>query len=288
MTPVRHALYTNQRAALDALLAADPPLDVLDLAATGQADELRAQPRRRAGPGQRARRRRLHRAAPRRASSAAPAAVGVLLAAGRRPQPAADNPLKVRAAALRGCGARPRGGPRCCWTAGADPNARQQRRLHRAARRRAARRRRRCPRSCSTHGADRTARRRRPRPGRPGRRPQARAPTPWKWTLPFERARACARSTKSSRLIAARNSRATSLQPRRLRAQVEQALLGVEPELDRGRHLVGGHRRDLLADPACGRWPARRAPRRRRARRRPPRRPASSTRSSRNSTVPAG
>ncbi len=41
MTPVRHALYPNQRAALDALLAADPPLDVLDLAATGRADELR-------------------------------------------------------------------------------------------------------------------------------------------------------------------------------------------------------------------------------------------------------
>jgi len=31
-----------------------------------------------------------------------------------------------------------------------------------------------------------------------------------KWTLPFDRARACARSMKSSRLIAARNSRVTS------------------------------------------------------------------------------
>src|SRR4051812_31036026 len=41
MTPARHALYATQRPTLDALLAATPPLGVLDLAATGQVDELR-------------------------------------------------------------------------------------------------------------------------------------------------------------------------------------------------------------------------------------------------------
>ena len=67
-----------------------------------------------------------------------------------------------------------------------------------------------------------------------------------KRTRPFERARACARSTKSSRFSAARNRLGGEREARGLRAQVEQALLGVEAEVDGGRHLVGRHPADLV------------------------------------------
>jgi ankyrin repeat protein len=123
MTPVRHALYTNQRAALDVLLAANPPLGVLDLAATGQADELRA---RLAAEPQRANERArdgftaLHLAC---FFGGAPA-VGVLLEAGADPNPPADNPMKV-APLHSAAAARNREAVRLLLAAGADPNARQ-------------------------------------------------------------------------------------------------------------------------------------------------------------------
>jgi uncharacterized protein len=121
MTPVRHALYVNQRAALAALLAADPPLGVLDLAATGRAEELQ---------------RKLDReAANERAQDGFTAlhlacffggaeAVRVLLEAGADPNPSQDNPMTV-APLHSAAAARDREAVRLLLEAGADPNARQ-------------------------------------------------------------------------------------------------------------------------------------------------------------------
>src|SRR3954447_6595842 len=124
MTPVRHALYTNQRAALAALLAADTTHAVLDLAATGQVEELRA---RLAVDPQRANERArdgftaLHLAC---FFGGAPA-VGVLLEAGADPNPPPDNPMKV-APLHSAAAARDREAVRLLLEAGADANARQQ------------------------------------------------------------------------------------------------------------------------------------------------------------------
>jgi ankyrin repeat protein len=124
LTPVRHALYVNQRAALDALLAADPPLDVLDLAATGRAEELRArlndEPARanaRARDGFTA----LHLAC----FFGGTDAVRILLEAGAEPNPPQDNPLSV-APLHSAAAARDREAVRLLLEAGADPNAQQQ------------------------------------------------------------------------------------------------------------------------------------------------------------------
>src|SRR3954471_1320485 len=123
MTPVRHALYTNQRAALAALLAANPPLRVLDLAATGQVDELRA---RLAAEPDRANERAhdgftaLHLAC---FFGGAPA-VRVLLQAGADPNPPPDNPMKV-APPHSAAAARDREAVSLLLAAGAEPNARQ-------------------------------------------------------------------------------------------------------------------------------------------------------------------
>jgi uncharacterized protein len=123
MTPVRHALYLNQRAALDALLASDPRLEVLDLAATGQADELRARleadpalANERAQDGFTA----LHLAC----FFGGADAVRVLLEAGADPNPPQDNPMSV-APLHSAAAARDREAVRLLLEAGADPNARQ-------------------------------------------------------------------------------------------------------------------------------------------------------------------
>jgi ankyrin repeat protein len=123
MTPVRHALYTNQRAALEALLAADPPLGPLDLAATGRADELRErlaehpkQANARARDGFTA----LHLACFFGGSEA----VRVLLEAGADPNPPQDNPMRV-APLHSAAAARDSEAVRLLLEAGAEPNARQ-------------------------------------------------------------------------------------------------------------------------------------------------------------------
>jgi uncharacterized protein len=123
MTPVRHAFYTNQRAALEALLASDPPLGLLDLAATGQADALRARladdpalANAQARDGFTA----LHFAC----FFGGSAAVQALLEAGADPNPPADNPMRV-APLHSAAAARDREAVRLLLEAGADPNARQ-------------------------------------------------------------------------------------------------------------------------------------------------------------------
>ena len=123
MTPVRHALYLNQREALDALLVADPPLDVLDLAATGQTQQLRerlaAEPARadeRAGDGFTA----LHYAC----FFGGTEAVKTLLEAGADPNPPQDNAMGV-APLHSAAAARDREAVRLLLEAGADANARQ-------------------------------------------------------------------------------------------------------------------------------------------------------------------
>jgi ankyrin repeat protein len=123
MTPVRHALYLNQRAALDALLAADPPLDVLDLAATGRAQELQArladdpaQASARAQDGFTA----LHLAC----FFGGTEAVAALLTAGADPNPPQNNPMGV-APLHSAAAARNREAVKLLLEAGADPNARQ-------------------------------------------------------------------------------------------------------------------------------------------------------------------
>ena len=102
-----------------------------------------------------------------------------------------------------------------------------------------------------------------PRPAR-GWRPAARAQP--KRTFPFERARACARSMKSRRLSAARSSRVTSRSRAFSERRLEQALLGLQPEVDRRGHLVGAHRLERARARARCRSPARRASRTPRAR----------------------
>jgi len=123
MTPVRHALYLNQRGALDALLAAGPPLDVLDLAATGRADDLRA--RLAEDPGRANERAQdgftaLHLAC----FFGGADAVRVLLEAGADPNPPQDNPMSV-APLHSAAAARNREAVRLLLEAGADANARQ-------------------------------------------------------------------------------------------------------------------------------------------------------------------
>ena len=220
------ALYHRRPEARDALLAAGAPVGPLEAAALG--DVAQARGRR----SERARRRRLHAAAPgrvlRRGGGGARDPRH-----GRRPGRRRRQHVQVRPIHSAVRGRRPRRRVRALLEAGANPNVAPAGRLHAAARGRAPRRR--SCRATAEHGAD---------SARPTTCGTARA-QPVKWTLPFERARACARSMKSSRLIAARHRRATSFIRARLRAQVEQALLGVEPELDRRRHLVGRHRLDL-------------------------------------------
>jgi ankyrin repeat protein len=123
MTPVRHALYLNQRAALDAMLAADPPLDVLDLAATGRAEQLRerlaadpAAAHARAEDGFTA----LHLAC----FFGGTEAVAALLEAGADPNPPQDNAMGV-APLHSAAAARNREAVRLLLEAGADANARQ-------------------------------------------------------------------------------------------------------------------------------------------------------------------
>jgi ankyrin repeat protein len=123
MTPVRHALYLNQRAALDAMLAADPPLGVLDLAATGRAEQLRqrladdpAQANARAQDGFTA----LHYAC----FFGGTEAVQALLQAGADPNPPQENPMGV-APLHSAAAARNNEAVRLLLEAGADANARQ-------------------------------------------------------------------------------------------------------------------------------------------------------------------
>jgi ankyrin repeat protein len=123
MTAVRHALYLNQRQALDALLAAEPPLDVLDLAATGRAQQLRqrlaeepARADERAQDGFTA----LHLAC----FFGGTEAVAALLESGADPNPPQDNPMSV-APLHSAAAARNREAVRLLLEAGADANARQ-------------------------------------------------------------------------------------------------------------------------------------------------------------------
>ena len=219
---MRIALYHRQPAVLEALLAAQPPLDGLDHAALGWADDLRRDVA--AGPGARlaALGRRLHGAALRlllrRRRGDRGAARGrrrperrggrTRRACGRcTPPPPRATPSR------RGCcsrpaptptRARPAASPRCrrprthdddalaalLLRHGADPSLRNDEGADAAGIARANE----SAAVLALLGA-----------------PTAERAQPPKWTLPFERARACARSTKSSRLIAPRNRRATSL-----------------------------------------------------------------------------
>ena len=122
VSAVRIALYHRQPAALEALLAAQPPLDGLDHAALGWADDLRADVatdsglvRRRSADGFTA----LHYAC----FFGTPEAVAVLLDAGADPDARAESPA-VRplhsAAAVGNTEAI-----RLLLQAGADPNTRQ-------------------------------------------------------------------------------------------------------------------------------------------------------------------
>jgi ankyrin repeat protein len=121
---VRLALYHRQPEALAALLAAAPPLDGLDHAALGWADDLRrdiaADPelvRRRSADGFTA----LHYAC----FFGGPAATAALLDAGANPETEAENPLRVRPL-HSAAAARDAESARLLLAAGADPDARQQ------------------------------------------------------------------------------------------------------------------------------------------------------------------
>ena len=59
--------------------------------------------------------------------------------------------------------------------------------------------------------------------------------------MPFDRARACARSTYSKSLDRSAEQPRRQQQPRVLGAKLQQPLLGVEAEVDGRRHLVSGH-----------------------------------------------
>jgi uncharacterized protein len=123
ISAVRLALYHRQPAILQALLAAQPPLDALDHAALGWADDLRRDVAddpgvvtRRSADGFTA----LHYAC----FFGGGAAAAVLLAAGADPDAPAENPSQVRplhsAAAARDAEAA-----RLLLEAGAEPDARQ-------------------------------------------------------------------------------------------------------------------------------------------------------------------
>jgi uncharacterized protein len=120
---VRIALYHRQPAALEVLLAARPPLDGLDNAALGRADDLRrdvaADPElvtRRSADGFTA----LHYAA----FFGGAHATAVLLEAGADPNAEADNPMRVRPL-HSAAAARDFESARLLLEAGADPDARQ-------------------------------------------------------------------------------------------------------------------------------------------------------------------
>ena len=132
LSAVLTALYHRQAEARDALLAADPELDVLDAAATGRLDVLRAI----IESDQDALAARspegftpLHLAA----FFGGARAVRMLLAAGMPADADQENPARRAAAALRGRRRRPRGG-RGAARRGRRPRRRPAGRLHAAAR----------------------------------------------------------------------------------------------------------------------------------------------------------
>ena len=213
LSAVLTALYHRQAEALDALLAAEPELDVLEAAALGRLDVLRAHLE--ADPDALAARSPegftpLHLAA----FFGGAAAVRLLLAAGRARRRRRRQPRRVRPLHSAAAAARPRRRARRCSRRAPTPTC-----ASRAATRR-----------CSppptrddaemARAAARATAPTRALAADDGRDPAAmagprvaallRGLAATKWTLPFERARACARSTKSSRLIAARNRRVTS------------------------------------------------------------------------------
>jgi uncharacterized protein len=123
ITAVRLALYHRQPAVLQALLAAHPPLDGLDHAALGWADDLRADltadpelARRRSADGFTA----LHYAC----FFGGAAATAVLLEAGADPDAEAENDSRVRPL-HSAAAARDAESARLLLEAGADPDARQ-------------------------------------------------------------------------------------------------------------------------------------------------------------------
>jgi uncharacterized protein len=123
VSAVRIALYHRQPAALEALLAAQPPLDGLDHAALGWADDLRrdvaVDPQlviRRSADGFTA----LHYAC----FFGGADATAVLLEAGADPNAEAENDLRVRPL-NSAAAARDAGSARLLLEAGADPNARE-------------------------------------------------------------------------------------------------------------------------------------------------------------------
>ena len=120
---MRIALYHRQPAVLQALLAAQPPLDGLDHAALGWAEDLRRDlaedaelPRRRSADGFTA----LHYAC----FFGGAAATAVLLEAGADPGAEAQNPSAVRPL-HSAAAARDAESARLLLDAGADPDARQ-------------------------------------------------------------------------------------------------------------------------------------------------------------------
>ena len=120
---VRIAIYHRQPAVLAALLAAQPPLDVLDHAALGWADDLRGDVtgdaelvRRRSADGFTA----LHYAC----FFGGAAATAVLLEAGADPDAEAENPMRVRPL-HSAAAARDAESVRLLLEAGAEPDARQ-------------------------------------------------------------------------------------------------------------------------------------------------------------------
>ena len=196
------SLYHRRPDARDALLAAGAPVGPLEAAALGDVKALEgADLTVRGGDGFTP----LHLAA----FFGGVQAVDAILATGADPDADADNTFNVRpihSASAVGDHAS----VRALLEAGANPNVTQEggyTPLHTAAHsddvELAA--------LLLEHGADATARDDvRQDAARHGRRGHARAVQLAKLTLPFERARACARSMKSSRLIAARHRRATS------------------------------------------------------------------------------
>jgi uncharacterized protein len=124
LSAVLTARYHRQDEALEVLLAAAPELDVLDAAATGRLDVLRAHVE--SGPGALAARTRegftpLHLAA----FFGGGAAVRLLLAAGMDADADQDNPARVRPL-HSAVAARDHDAAKALLEAGADPNCVQQ------------------------------------------------------------------------------------------------------------------------------------------------------------------